>query len=371
MRKEVLLRQREAMDDAGLDALIAISPENFAYTTGFVVPSQPLMRWRHAAAVVTRDGREALLSVDMEESTVRNKAEGVEVRIWGEFADRATDTLADLLKDLGLAEASVGIEMDYLPAGDFEHLKGFLPKAQFSPAETIYNRLRQLKTPEEIDLLRKLSRITDQAIGEALHSVRAGMTEMDLAGALTKEIYARGAEQFKLMIIATGERSEYPNVGPTHRVLQPGDLCRVEIFGIIGGYHAAVCRTAVVQKASAEAERIWQNLIECKHRVVGMIKPGVSSRAVYEAFLEKFGELGLPPISFVGHGIGLHLHEEPYLGKYSDSRLEAGMVLGIEPLVYGVGKGFGLQSKDMVHVTSDGCEILSDQTANDELIIIP
>ncbi len=371
MRKEVISRQREAMSEAGLDALVAISPENFAYTAGFVVPSQPLMRWRHAAAIVTRDGREAIVSVDMEESTVRNKAAGVEVRVWGEFTDRPMAVLADLLKDLGVSEAAIGTEMDYLPAGDFEHLKGLLPKARLSPAEKIYDRLRQLKTPEEIDLLRRLSRITDQAVGEALGSVRAGMTEMDLAGALTRGIYSRGAENFKMMIIATGERSEYPNVGPTHRVLQPGDLCRVEIFGVIAGYHAAVCRTAVVQEASAEAERIWRTLIECKHLVLDRIKPGAGTRSIYEAFLKKFGELGLPPISFVGHGIGLHLHEEPYLGKYSDSPLEAGMVLGIEPLVFGVGKGFGLQSKDMVLVTAGGCEVLSDQTDNDRLIVIP
>lgn len=371
MQKEIISRQRDAMAEAGLDALVAMSPENFAYTAGFVVPSQHLMRWRHAMAVVTGDGREALLTVDMEETTVRSRAEGVEIRVWGEFTDRPMEVFARLLGDLGLAEAAVGIEMDYLPAGDFEELRGLLPEARFSAAQKIFNRLRQLKLPEEIDLLRRLSRITDQAVGEALGAVREGMTEMDLAGALTREIYARGAEQFRMMIVATGERSEYPNVGPTHRVLKRGDLCRVEIFGIIGGYHAAVCRTAVVGEASAEAIDIWRVLIECKERVLGLIKPGAGARAVYEAFLDKFGELGLPPISFVGHGIGLHLHEEPYLGKYSNHRLEAGMVLGIEPLVYGVGKGFGLQSKDMVAVTDSGCEVLSDQTPNDELIVIP
>ena len=370
MRPAVIERQRTAMEAAGLDALVAISPENFAYTTGFVVPTQPLMRWRHNAAVVTRDGRTALLSVDMEATTVRNRAPGVDVRVWGEFTDRPMATLAALLGDLGLAGAAIGVEMDYLPAGDWEHLRTLLPKARLAPAEKIYDRLRQLKTPEEIELLRKLSRIADASIAEAYAHVRAGMTEMDLAGALTGAIYARGAEHFKLMIIATGERSEYPNVGPTHRELQPGDLCRVEIFPIIGGYHAGVCRTAVVQRAPERAERIWQNLTECKHIVLEMIRPGASTRAIYEAFLRKFGELGLAPISFVGHGIGLHLHEEPYLGKYSDSRLEAGMVLGIEPLVYGAGMGFGLQNKDMVVVTEQGCELLSDVTDTDRLIVV-
>ena len=75
---------------------------------------------------------------------------------------------------------------------------------------------------------------------------------------------------------------------------------------------------------------------------------GQSSRAIYETFIAKLSALNLPPISFVGHGIGLHLHEEPYLGRYSDTPLEAGMVLGIEPLVYETGYGFGLQNKDIV-----------------------
>lgn len=370
MREEIIERQCRAMERAGLDALIAISPENFAYTTGFVVPSQPLMRWRHNMAVVTRDGKTALIAVDMEATTVRSKAPGVEVRVWGEFTDRPMAALAQLLLDMGVGRGTVGIEMNYLPAGDYEQVKGLLPDVRFLAADNLYDRMRQIKTPKEIDLLRQLSRIADQAIAEAFSAVREGMTEMDIAGALTRGIYARGAEYFKLMIIATGERSEYPNVGPTQRVLKAGDLCRAEIFPIIAGYHAGVCRTAVVRKANPQAEKIWKTLVECKHIVMNRIRPGASTRAIYEAFLKKFMELGLPPISFVGHGIGLHLHEEPYLGKYSETQLEAGMVLGIEPLVYGAGMGFGLQNKDMVAVTDTGAELLSDQTNTDQLIAI-
>ena len=358
------------MTKAGLDALVAISPENFGYTTGFVVPSQPLMRWRHAMALVTRDGRTALVTVDMEATTVRARAGDTEVRVWGEFTDRPMAALAQLLGDWDLAGARVGLEMDYLPAGDFEHLRSLVPKARFEAVEGLYARLRQRKTPGEIEILRKLSRIADQAIGDAFRAVRPGMTEMDLAGVLTTRIYALGADYFKLMIVATGERSEYPNVGPTSRVLKRGDLCRVEIFPIIDGYHAGVCRTAVVEEAPAFVERIYRNLVECKRIVLDAIRPGASARGVYEAFLKKFGELGLAPISFVGHGIGLHLHEEPYLGKYGDARLESGMVLGVEPLVLAAGKGFGLQIKDMVAVTDTGVELLSDRTNTDELIVV-
>lgn len=370
MRQDVIAKQRAAMKDAGLDALVAISPENVAYATGFVVPSQPLMRWRHAMTVVTADGRTAMVSVDMEETTVRQRLPGVETRIWGEFTDHPMECLATLLADMGLARAKIGIEFDYLPAGDYTALAARLPRAAIVPAQRLFDRLRQLKTPAEIELLRRLSRIADKAIGDCFRAVKAGSTEMDMAAALTRSVYEQGTEQFKLMIVATGERSQLPNVGPSERVLQSGDVCRVEIFSLIGGYHAGVCRTAVVGKAPPEAERIYANLVACKYLVLDMIKPGASSRAVYEAFLKKFGELGLPPISFVGHGIGLHLHEEPYLGKYSDTPLEAEMVLGIEPLVYRTGLGFGMQLKDIVRVTPTGSELLSDVTDTDRLFVI-
>jgi Xaa-Pro aminopeptidase len=145
----------------------------------------------------------------------------------------------------------------------------------------------------------------------------------------------------------------------------------VEIFPVISGYHAGVCRTGCVGRPPPHAEEIWKNLVECKYLVLDMIRPGASTMAIYKAFIEHLGRLGLPPISFVGHGIGLHLHEEPYLGKYSDVELRAGMVLGIEPLVYNTGHGFGMQNKDMVLVTETGSELLSDVTDTDTLIRVP
>lgn len=370
MRAAIVDRQVKAMDEAGLDALLASTPENYAYLTGFVVPSHPLMRWRHAMTVVTRDGRVAVLSVDMEETTVRSRLPDSDIRVWGEFTDNAMDVLADLLGDLGLASAAIGVELDHLPAGDVARLKERLPSLRLVAAQDLFNRMRQIKTPEEIEILRRLSRIADKSISDSYGAVRTGSSEMDIAGTLVNGIYANGAEYFQLLIVATGERSEYPNVGPTERRLEPGDLCRVEIFPIIGGYHAGVCRTAIVQQPKPRYVDIWKHLTECKYMLLDRIKPGARTKPIYDEFIRKLAELNLPPIDFVGHGIGLHLHEDPYISKYADHELEAGMVLGIEPLTYGKGHGFGLQNKDMVLVTETGCELLSDHTNTDTLIPI-
>ncbi|MGH8798561.1 MAG: M24 family metallopeptidase [Caldimonas sp.] len=377
MRKAIIDRQVRALAEHGLDAMVSCSPENYAYATGFVVPSQPLIRHRHAMAIVTADAGTELFSVDMEASTVKRRAPDVPTRIWAEFTDDAMLVLADQLKGLGLASARIGIEMDYLPAGDLLRLQAALPQARFERCEQILALLRQVKIPEEISLLRRLSRIADQAITDALAAVQAGDSEMDIAGHLTRNVYALGAEHFKLMIIATGERSSLPNVGPSERRLQRGDVCRVEIFSVIACYQAGVCRTAVVGAAPPHAEAIWQHLVDCKYQIMKMVKPGASCRAIYDSFIAKLAQLNLPPISFVGHGIGLHLHEDPYLGKTpilgrpgADAVLEEGMVLGFEPLCYETGHGFGMQNKDMLLVTATGSELLSDYANTDKLLVV-
>ncbi len=376
MRTEIVQKMKTAMAQHGLDAIVTSSPENFAYVTGFVVPSQALIRHRHAMTIVSADGNGALFGVDMEASTIKRKAPSTPTRIWAEFSDDPMLVLADQLSELGFSGAHIGLEMDYLPAGDFARLKAAMPNAVFEQAEPILHRMRQIKTADEIALLRRLSRIADQAITDTLAVVDAGDSEMDIAGHLTRNVYSLGAEHFKLMIVATGERSVLPNVGPSDRVLTRGDVCRVEIFSVIDGYQAGVCRTAVVGEAPDKAEAIWAHLVDCKYEIMEKVKPGASCREIYDSFITKLAKLNLPPISFVGHGIGLHLHEDPYLGLTptlgvpgSDAEIEENMVLGFEPLCYDTGYGFGMQNKDMLLVTANGSDLLSDYANTDKLIV--
>ena len=367
MDQEIIARLRKRVAAEGLDGIVAVSPENVTYVSGFVVPSQSLMRWRHAICIVTADGRISMVAIDMEANTVKAHAGIADLRVYREFTEDPMDKLAEALKDLKLDGAKLGIEMEFLPAKDFANLQKNLPAVKWVEADGILNQARQVKTANEMALLRSLSKLTDKAIGDTLRQAKVGTSEMELAGLLLSGLFAGGAENYKLMIIASGERSQFPNVGPTERKLRAGDLIRMEIFGQKNGYLAGVCRTAVVGQPTAEQEKIWANLIECKYLVMDMIRPGTSCKEIYQKFLKKFGELGLEPISFVAHGIGLHLHEEPYMGRYGDAIVEAGMVGAFEPLVYIPGR-FGLQNKDMFSVTEAGCDLLSDVTPTDTLL---
>jgi Xaa-Pro dipeptidase len=367
MDQEIIFRLRQRILEERLEALIAISPENVTYVSGFVVPSQSLMRWRHAICIVTSDGRISMVAIDMEATTVKAHAGIDDLRIYREFTDDPMDKLAEAVKDLHLDTGNLGIEMEYLPAKDFATLQRLLPNVCWSKGDAIFNKARQVKTAGELSLLRWLSKLTDKAIGDTLMQAKAGMSELELAGHLLTTLFAGGAESYKLMIIASGDRSQFPNVGPTERKLQKGDVIRMEIFGQKNGYLAGVCRTAVVGAATSEQEKIWANLIECKYLVMAMIKPGARCKEIYQAFLKKFSELRFDPISFVAHGIGLHLHEEPYMGRYGDEIVEAGMVGAFEPLVYIPGR-FGMQNKDMFCVSETGCELLSNYTPADTLL---
>ena len=367
MDQEIISRLTQRILAEKLDAIVAISPENVTYVSGFVVPSQSLMRWRHAAVILTADGRISMVAIDMEATTVKAQAAIDDLRIYREFTDDPMEKLAAALKDLGLARAQVGIEEEFLPAKDFATLQRSLPGAHWVGADAIFNKARQIKTARELELLRFLSKATDKAIYDSLRSAKVGVSELELAGTLLSSLFAGGAESYKLMIIASGERSQFPNVGPTERDLKAGDIIRMEIFGQRSGYLTGVCRTAVVGDATAEQYKIWSNLIDCKYLVMDLIKPGASCPEIYRKFLQKFGKLGFEPISFVAHGIGLHLHEEPYMGRYGNETVEAGMVGAFEPLVYIPGR-FGMQNKDMFCVTEKGCELLSDVTPTDSLL---
>ena len=378
MRKEIIAKLRAAMSASELGAIVTSSPENFAYITGFVVPTQALMRHRHAKVILDADGAYRLFGVDMEASTIQRNAPDIELTVWREFHDDPMLILAQALESAGYGSKRIGLEMDYLPAGDFQRLREFLPRADFQPFQAQLNRARHIKTADEVALIHKLSRIADQAIHDSLASVRAGDTELDIAAVLTRRVFEMGADNFKLLIVATGERSQLPNVGPTSRKLEVGNICRVEIFTVMNGYQAGVCRTAYVGEPPPMATEIWDLMVECKYAILERVKPGASCLAIYEDFIARLGKLNLPPISFVGHGIGLHLHEDPYLGATPilglpnrDALLEENMVLGFEPLCYRTGYGYGVQNKDVLAVTADGARLLSDVSNTDRLIHIP
>src|ERR1700722_15120706 len=168
MRKAIVKKLQNMMAQLRLEAVVTSSPENFGYLVGFVVPTQALIRHRHAMAILTADGVESLFGVDMEASTIARRGPAPPLPVWREFHDDPMEILAATLTAGGLTKASIGLEMDYLPAGDFARLQRLLPAARFVGVEKEVRGRRQIKTPEEVELIHKLSRSAAQAICDSL-----------------------------------------------------------------------------------------------------------------------------------------------------------------------------------------------------------
>lgn len=370
MNRTILERQKEAAVRNDLDILVSISPENVAYTCGVLVPSQPVIRRRHAICIVPASGAEPhMIVVNIEEGFVKSKSTIESVQAYNEFTEDPMDLLADRIEELGAGTGRIGIELKYLPTRDFEVLKKRLPRAKFVESEDVFLNLRMIKTPEEIELLRMLGLIAEEADRDAFASVKAGMTENDIATAMVSSFFAKGGEKINILAVGAGERSSYLNCPAAGRILNPGDVVRIDLIGTINGYYSDIARTAIVGEPSPEQKAIWNKVVAAHEAVFERIRPGVHTRDIYLLYNEMVTRDGLAPINFVGHGLGLSLHEEPFIGKYGGCILEEGMVLAIEP-IHVIPDVMGFQLENAVLVTSDGAESLTGNITGTQLLTI-
>jgi Xaa-Pro aminopeptidase len=360
-----------AASEAGLDSMVLLSPEAFTYATGVRIPSHTLMRWRSTAAVVTPAGVAATFTVDMEESTLANQLPDVEVRSWAEFRDDPMEVLAKLLMDLhGAGRTRIGIETDFVPVKAMRRLESLLPDVEWVACEDLVARCRSEKTPQELETIRWLSKASDDALADALDATRREDSENEIGARIITSLYDAGISEHRVLIVASGERSQYPNVGPTDRRLQACDVVRVEVFATAEGYQAGVARTAVVDEPAPKIAALWTHLRAARTAGLDVLRPGVDPRSVYRAYVDNLGPLRDRAIAFFGHGMGLDLHEPPFLSATSDDTVYEGSVLGIEPFAMLPDLRCGLQVKDVVVVTATGHQVLSDRLEGGELHVI-
>jgi len=372
---EILKKQKKRATEEGLDALVAVAPESVIYTCGFVIPSlriQGLHRRLAMTVVTPEENQNALVVVDMETSTAKRQSHWfTDIRTYREFEQEAAEVLVTTLKEFGLSRGRIGIELDYLPAMDFAVLREGLPHAEFVNANKIFLELRSVKTPEEIDRLRRAGRAADKAHKQVQKRARAGMTELEIANIISETMFKEGIEDISVLVVASGERSVLPNVGPSSRVLQAGDIVRIDLLGHIGAYFSDVARTYVVGEPRPDQSAMWTKLSNTLDALKAEIRPGVTTKRIYEVFAKCYQDVGLPASAFVGHGLGLSVHEHPWISKYDrfERPLEEGMVLCVEPF-YISGGPDGYQLEDELIVTRDGFELITDQVDTKKLLQI-
>jgi Xaa-Pro aminopeptidase len=359
-RDEVLTKVLDAVAAEGLDAILPMSPENLAYASGAAPPSQKTVRSRLAAAILPAGGADTeVVTVKLEAPLVRSQSRLDRVTAYEEFVEHPIDVVAASLRDRGLADARIGIETTYLTHADFERLRSVLPGAELRPVDALWERLREIKTASETERIRGIGRAAQRITEECVRLVGPGSTERELGNLITERYHQAGGDVLTMLVVASGERSAHLNGPPTDRVLRPGDVVRTDVIGTAGHYYSDVARTAVVGEPSTDQRRVYNLLHDVHRRCLDALRPGTISSDVYAIYHDALQAAGLPAYHFVGHGLGVTLHEEPFINPLKSVPLEEGMVLCIEPLTSVEGR-FGMQIEDEVLITADGCELLTE-----------
>jgi len=366
---EKITRQARLMLEENIDALLAMSVDNATYLLGVTVPSHRIIRERRVVVMLRPDSPLEVVAVSVEESFLQEAIPGVRVNPYNEHEQTAMEVVADLIVKAGLERATLGLELDFIPALDYEELRRLLPNARFVNAAAIFKASRQVKTAREIEIIRRGAMAAEAAVRSAFSQAQIGMTERQLAFLISQEFIKGGGDRVDLMVVGAGERSSHPNAIPTDRVMKAGEIVRIDVLGTVNGYYTDCARTGVVGEPSEEAEEIYRNLVEVHLEVLGRIRAGVSSRELQTTYNEKAHKLGLSTLRFLGHGLGLGLHEGPLIDDHTNFKLQAGMVLAIEPTHF-IPHEVGYHLEDEIVVTDVGYELLTGTEFQKELLRI-
>ena len=269
-----------------------------------------------------------------------------------------------------LAEARVkrcGFDEGNTTVAALKQMRSALPAPKrkiFEPVGSLVSRLRWVKDADEIARLRAAAALGCRLFDQALETMEAGIPETAVAANLEYAARLAGAEAMSFpTIVASGQRSSLPHGQASSAKLPRRGFITLDFGVVLGGYCSDMTRTVHLGQATSAERGAYDAVLEAQEAGVAAVRAGVESGAVDEAARSVLRRAGLDKwfTHSTGHGVGLEIHEGPRLAAKQTQKLEAGMVVTIEPGIYMPGK-FGVRIEDMVLVTSKGGEILTPST---------
>ena len=256
----------------------------------------------------------------------------------------------------------LGFEAQHLSVASFGEIQKMAGKnAQFIVTQSAVEKLRALKSAEELAVIREAVRVADEVMQQALELLRPGISELEVSFAIEAGIRARGGAGTSFeTIVASGARSALPHGVASGKIIEKGDLVTIDMGALYQGYCSDMTRTVCVGKAKKKQRAIYELVYRAQVAACGAIKPGAGCRAVDAVARDIIGGAGHAD-DFghgLGHGVGIDIHEAPRLARKGKGDLKAGMIVTSEPGVYIADFG-GVRIEDMLVVTPDGAEILT------------
>ena len=353
-----LERAREALAERDLEALICFPSSNLTYLSGFA--DEPMER--HLFLFVTPE-QALFVAPEMYDHQIRDESPVEDVRTWSDDED-PTRLLEAVGDDLGIGEGRLLVD-DRMWALFTQDLRATFPDATFGLASEVLEDLRLRKDEAELEALREAARISDRVSEEirAFGAEAIGMTEAELAAEIDRRLEDAGGSGVSFeTVVGSGPNGARPHHRHGDREIEPGDPVVLDFGTWYEGYPGDQTRTVVFDGEPPERFLdVHDAVLEAHHAGVEAAGPGVEAREVDRAAREVLEERGYGDefIHRTGHGVGLDVHEPPYITSENDRELEPGMVFSVEPGVYLEG-AFGVRIEDLVVVTADGCERLND-----------
>ena len=281
---------------------------------------------------------------------------GVEVVTWNDGEDPYL-----LVSDLAGGPTRLAVA-DAMPAKHVFGLREALPEAAQTLAGPIVSELRMRKDTAEVEQLRAAGAAIDRVHARMGEFLKAGRTEAQVGADIAAAIVEEGHTAAAFVIVGSGPNGASPHHDVSDRVIESGDVVVVDIGGPLpSGYYSDSTRTyAVGAEPPARVQEAYAALQDAQERAVAAVRPGVPAELVDAVARARLTDAGLGErfLHRTGHGIGLDVHEDPYIVGGNTTTLEPGMAFSVEPGIYLDGD-WGARIEDIVVVTDDGCERLN------------
>jgi len=340
----------ERLHASGIDALFIASEANISYLTGFTGDSSRL--------IVSSNGTYFLTDGRYTEQAEQECHGEIEILKWLNDNRYGTETYHYVSEKLNIRR--MGFEEDILTFHEFTALKGGINQGEAIAVSGLVEGLRMVKDESEITWLKEACRITDLALEKLIPTIKPDVTELELSARLEYELKMAGSEGISFdTIVLFGSRTSLLHGKPGSSRLKQGDLILFDFGGMKGGYHADMSRTFVMGKATEEQKDLYHAIKRAQESAVASTIPGVPGKHPDSVAREALGDKYLVHYyPGLGHGVGLEIHEQPFLKHTCETMLEKGMTVTVEPGCYIPGWG-GIRIEDTIVVRDHAPEVLT------------
>ena len=324
-------RLREGLAKKGLEGVVVVPGPNLRYLTGV----DSLLLERPFILLVPAEGEAHLVAPALESGPYRGCPMPMTIHSWTD-SQGSSGAIKEASREAGL-RGSWGVE-GKVPFLFLNRLMNSA-EAKFRDAEPLLQGLREVKDESEVRLLKKAAKILSKSFAEFPDLLRVGVTESELARAATDLIYSNGATKVDAMLVQSGPRAADPHSGPSPRKVRRGEGIIFDVGSTFDGYYADITRTFSVGRA-LELERVYEKVLEAEETGVRAAREGVEVGRVDAAARGVLKKAGMARyfIHRTGHGLGLEVHEAPYIVEGGKERVRGNVCFTVEPGVYMGGK---------------------------------